>query len=121
MPTVFIVNEPDESRAPEGRATYDTNPARAFGRVQFVFTADMPVPVRDPDRAIAHAHEVLGQATEDDYLVWAGGDPLGLIIAASVMADVTDGRFNYLKWDRAARAYAPAPLEMFPDNGDGDV
>lgn len=118
MPTVYIVNEPDESRASEGRATYDTNPARAFGKIEFIFPAGRPTPVRDPDRAVAHAHHVLENVTEEDYLVWAGGDPLGLIIAAAVMADLTDGKFTYLKWDRAARAYAPAPLDIFPSNGD---
>uniref|UniRef100_A0AAU7VGV4 Uncharacterized protein n=1 Tax=Dinoroseobacter phage vB_DshS_R26L TaxID=3161158 RepID=A0AAU7VGV4_9CAUD len=118
MPRVFIVNEPDESRAPEGRATYDTNPARAFGQIVFINPADQPVPVRDPERAVERAHEVLADASEDDFLVWAGGDPLGLIIAASILADKTDGQFTYLKWDRAARAYAPAPLDLFPDNGE---
>lgn len=118
MSTVFIVNEPDESRAPEGRATYDTNPARAFGQVVFINPADLPVPVRDPERAIERAHDVLANATEDDYLVWAGGDPLGLIIAAAILADKTDGQFTYLKWDRAARAYAPAPLDLF--NGEDE-
>ena len=116
MATVYIVNEPDESRATEGRATYDTNPARAFGRIEFVFPAGM-VPVRNPERAIERAHEALANATEDDFLVWAGGDPLGMIIVASILADKTDGNFTYLKWDRAARAYAPVPLEMF-DNGE---
>lgn len=118
MPRVFIVNEPDESRAPEGRATYDTNPARAFGKIVFINPADRPVPVRDPEGAVDRAHAVLADVTSEDYLVWAGGDPLGLIIAAAVMADNTDGKFTYLKWDRAARAYAPEALDLF--NGDDD-
>lgn len=118
MPRVFIVNEPDESRAPEGRAAYDTNPARAFGQVVFINPADQPVPVRDPERAVERAHDVLSDATSDDYLVWAGGDPLGLILAASILADKTDGQFTYLKWDRAARAYAPATLDLFQINGE---
>ena len=113
MATVFIVNEPDESRTPEGRATYDTNPARAFGRVEFIFPAEMKSPVRNPEAATERALDVLAGATKDDYLVWAGGDPLGLIIASSILADNTEGQFNYLKWDRAARAYAPVPLNLF--------
>jgi hypothetical protein len=116
MPKVFIVNEPDESRVPEGRAAYDTNPARAFGRIEFIFTNEHGAPVRNPERAVDTAHAVLSDATPNDYLVWAGGDPLGLIIASAVLADITDGKFNYLKWDRAARAYAPVELDLF--NGD---
>lgn len=113
MTTVFIVNEPDESRTPEGRATYDTNPARAFGVVKFIFPADALAPVRDPERAFEIAHDALQFATPDDCLVWAGGDPLGLIIAAAILADKTEGQFKYLKWDRAARAYAPVNLSIF--------
>lgn len=113
MPKVFIVNEPDESRIPEGRAAYDTNPARAFGRIEFIYKNEHGAPVRNPERATETALEVLADATEEDYLVWAGGDPLGLIIAAAIMCDLTGGKFNYLKWDRAARAYAPVSLDLF--------
>lgn len=113
MPKVYIVNEPDESRVPEGRATYDVSPAAMFGEVAFIFTADNPPPVRDRDRAIERAHEVLCDAEPGDFIVWAGGDPLGMIIAAAVLADYTDGQFNYLMWDRAVRAYAPVALEVF--------
>lgn len=113
MPKVYIVNEPDESRVPEGRATYDVSPASMFGEVVFIFGADFPPPVRDRERAVRRAHEVLADAEPGDFVVWAGGDPLGMVIAAAVLADYTDGNFNYLMWDRAIRAYAPVPMEIY--------
>ncbi len=116
MPKVFIVNEPDESRVPAGRASWDTSPAVYFGELVYVFTADNPPPVRDREAAIARAHEVLSDATPGDFLVWAGGDPFGMVLAAAIMADYTDGQFTYLMWDRMARSYAPVPVQLF--NGD---
>jgi len=113
MTKVFIVNEPDESRVPEGRATYDVSPASMFGEVVYIFTADNPPPVRDRERAIDRAHRVLSEANSGDFIVWAGGDPLGMVIAASILADYTDGKFNYLMWDRAVRAYAPVSIQLF--------
>ncbi|UXO93757.1 hypothetical protein Pan1_42 [Pseudanabaena phage Pan1] len=120
MPKVFIVNEPDESRVPAGRASWDTSPAAFFGELVYVFTADNPPPVRDREAAFARAHEVLSQATPNDFLVWAGGDPFGMVIAAAVLADYTDGQFTYLMWDRMARSYAPVPVDLFPDNGEDE-
>lgn len=113
MPKVFIVNEPDESRVPAGRASYDTSPAAFFGDLVYVFQAHEDPPVRNRDHAMERAHEVLSEATSEDFLVWAGGDPFGMVIAAAVMADYTDGEFTYLMWDRMARAYAPVAVNMF--------
>ena len=118
MPKVFIVNEPDESRVPAGRASWDTSPAAYFGELVYIFTADSPPPVRDRDRAFTRAHEVLKDAKSEDFIVWAGGDPFGMVMAAAIMADYTDGVFTYLMWDRMARSYAPVPVDLFLDNGD---
>lgn len=118
MPRVYIVNEPDESRVPAGRASWDTSPAAFFGELVYVFTADRDPPVRDRDAALIRAHEVLQDAEQGDFIVWAGGDPFGMVIAAAVLADYTDGVFNYLMWDRMARSYAPVSVDLFPDNGE---
>jgi|AVFP01.1.fsa_nt_gi hypothetical protein len=120
MPTVFIVNEPDETRVPAGRASYDTSTSSYFGDIAYIFRADDPPPVRDRDAAIERAHEVLRDSTPQDFLVWAGGDPFGMIIAAAVMSDVTGGEFTYLMWDRMARTYAPVPVKLFEDVYDTD-
>tara|TARA_R110000787_G_scaffold213115_1_gene322694 strand:+ start:2911 stop:3276 length:366 start_codon:yes stop_codon:yes gene_type:complete len=120
MPKVFIVNEPDESRVPAGRASWDTSPASFFGELVYIFTADRDPPVRDKDRAIERAHEILQTAEQGDFIVWAGGDPFGMILAAGILADYTDGQFNYLMWDRMARAYAPIEVDLLFYNGDED-
>lgn len=111
MPTVFIVNEPREAR--EGAPQYDTGPASMFGDVVYVFENDGPRPGTDPSWAVEHAHSVLAQAQQGDFIVWAGGDPMTMVIVAAIMCDVVDGTLNYLAWNRTFKTYTPVPLGIF--------
>ena len=114
---VFVVNEPNTSRA---GVTYDVSPARAWGEINFVFTRDMPTPSVNPIFAQRRAQDVLGDMTSDDYLVWAGGDPLGLVIASAV-AYVATGQFlSYLAWDKYRSSYVPVYLLELPWSGSHD-
>lgn len=113
---VFIVNEPDETRVPPGRQSWDISPAAHFGEIVYVFPANEEPPVRNREFAIDRAHEVLAEAEAGDYIVWAGGDPFGMVLAASILADYTGGKFNYLMWDRMARSYAPIPVDVYGDD-----
>lgn len=97
MSRVFVINQP-QSRP--GQFTYDVSPAKQYGEVIFLFRADQPAPSADPHWATRHAYRVLSDFNGDDFLVWAGGDPLGAVIAASVASDVNEGRVKYLKWER---------------------
>lgn len=113
MPNVYIVNEPDETRVPPGRQSWDISPAAHFGDIVYVFPASAEPPVRNREYAMARAHEVLSEAEPGDYIVWAGGDPFGMVLVAAILADYTEGQFNYLMWDRMARSYAPIPVDLF--------
>jgi hypothetical protein len=71
-----------------------------YGDVEFIFRADQNFPSSDPAGAVKHAQTVLSNFTENDFLVWAGGDPLGMVIAAAVIGDFS-ASIKYLKWERA--------------------
>ena len=98
MPRVFVANQPLPSR--QGM-TYDVSPAMQYGEIRFVFADGDPVPSRNLDAAIDHAYSVLQTVREEDYLVWAGGDPLSMVIVSSIISDYLDGKIRYLKWERA--------------------
>lgn len=113
MSTVFIVNQP---QVLEGRAVYDIAPASEYGRIEYVFPLSFGPASSKPDEAAAHAARVLNAFdAERDYLVWAGGDPLANIIVAGILADYTDGRFTFLKWDKSQdpSRYSPVDLDLF--------
>lgn len=96
---VYIVNQPQPRSGKDG-FVYDVSPAMQYGELIFVYRADQPPPSNNPDWATAHAYEVLADFSDDDFLVWAGGDPLGMVIVSAVAADVNQGGVKYLKWER---------------------
>ena len=97
MARVFVINQPVSSR--EGY-TYDVSPAMQYGGINFIYRADDPLPSVDPTFAVVRAHDVLQDANPNDYFVWAGGDPFGMVVAIAVASEYLDGVIRYLRWDR---------------------
>ena len=108
---VFVVNEPNISRA---GTTYDVSRAKRWGEISFVFTRDQPLPYVDPLFAQRRAQDVMGAMTSDDFLVWAGGDPLGLVIAAAIAYSATGQFVGYLSWNKYRGEYVPVYLMNLP-------
>ena len=93
--TVFVIHKP-QPRA----GAYDVSSAVEFGEIEYVFE-DTFIPYRDPKRAEEIAYQKLRQFNSDeDFLLWAGGDPVALIIASMVAGFATDGCIKVLRWDR---------------------
>jgi hypothetical protein len=93
-----------------------------YGDLEFVFRADQQTPSGDPEWAIEHAEEVLSDASQDDFLVWCGGDPMSAVVVSTIMSDITGGTLNYLKWERERKQdgtrtgrgyYIAVPLALF--------
>lgn len=101
MTKVFIVNQPVQNRF---GVMYNVSPATQYGEIHFVFTADFGIPSDDPEGSVQRAREVLSDIDHGDYIAWAGGDPLGMVIAATVAADYLDGEIRYLRWDRGVNS-----------------
>lgn len=97
MSRVFVINQPT---ARPGGFAYDVSPAKQYGEILFLFRADQPAPSADPHWATRHAYRVLADFGDEDFLVWAGGDPLGAVLASAVASDINDGKVKYLKWER---------------------
>lgn len=112
MATVFIVNQPRAPRNPDAMQ-YDVGPAEMFGEVVFVFEEDGQRPGSNVDWAIERAQEVLSTAEPGDFIVWAGGDPMTMVITAAILADTLEGQLNYLAWNRSFGTYTPIPLDIF--------
>jgi hypothetical protein len=95
--TVFVVNQP--ARRTTGNV-YDISPATEFGLLDFVFTMNEERPSSDPDWALDKAHNKLsGFDPNEDYVLWAGGDPFSLAVITSVLTDNHDF-IRFLKWER---------------------
>lgn len=128
MSTVYIINEPHKN--PRGRlvtSPYDVSPAAEHGSVEFIFPGkDFPSPSEDIERAVEHAWEVLENFNaEEDYIVWAGGDPISMLIVAPILYDIAGDGVRYLKFERSRSSsgdkmssgrYLPRTVTLFDED-----
>ena len=48
----------------------------------------------------------------EDYLLLTG-DPAIIGVACSIVSDITNGKYNLLKWDRQERKYYPIKINLY--------
>ena len=48
----------------------------------------------------------------DDYLLLTG-DPAIIGVACSIVSDITNGKYNLLKWDKQERKYYPIAINLY--------
>lgn len=106
--TVFVAQQPrpfQDRNSGEWRLP-DLSPATQYGAVHFVLS-DKDQPSLTPGQALITARKALRGFNDDDYLLWAGGDPLALAICTMVAAAENMGRIRFLRWERNSRRVAP--------------
>ena len=47
-----------------------------------------------------------------DYLLLTG-DPAIIGVACSIVSDITNGKYNLLKWDKQERTYYPIEINLY--------
>ena len=50
--------------------------------------------------------------TTEDYLLLTG-DPAIIGVACSIVSDMTNGKYNLLKWDKQERQYYPIEINLY--------
>ena len=50
--------------------------------------------------------------TSEDYLLLTG-DPAIIGVACSIVSDITNGKYNLLKWDKQERKYYPIEINLY--------
>ncbi len=115
MSKVYIVNQPRGNLRTGIGPTYDVSPAAEWGEIRFIFGKDdFPSPSADLELSINHAWKVLSDFNvEEDYIVWAGGDPISMLIVAPILFDMVDKGIRYLKFERGRNPGGGKPVEGF--------
>ena len=49
---------------------------------------------------------------KEDYLLLTG-DPAIIGVACSIVSDITNGKYNLLKWDKQERKYYPISINLY--------
>ena len=65
-----------------------------------------------PGPLIFKLRKGLKNFTTEDYLLLTG-DPAIIGVACSIVSDITNGRYNLLKWDKQERKYYPIEINLY--------
>ena len=77
--------------------------------------SDKVLELKDLEDEIANAEESLKKLkdyTIRDYLLLTG-DPAIIGVACSIVSDITNGKYNLLKWDKQERRYYPVEINLY--------
>lgn len=112
MPIVYVLQEP---RPPlkEGGTVFTITSAEVYGEIKYIYVNGDPRPSYNVEWAINRAKEALAEVRPEDYLLFAGGDPLAFVIVSAIFADLVGGGMNYLCWQKGLKSYAPVWLSLY--------
>jgi hypothetical protein len=109
---VYVVQEIPGSQAgtPKinimGAAAYSTS-----GKFNFLLP-EFSQMIFSPGPLIFKLRKGLRNYTPEDYLLLTG-DPAIIGVACSIVSDITNGKYNVLKWDKQERKYYPIEINLY--------
>ena len=65
-----------------------------------------------PGPLVYKLRQGLKDYTSNDYLLLTG-DPAIIGVACSIVSDMTNGKYNLLKWDKQERQYYPIEINLY--------
>ena len=94
-----------------GQPKYNILGAQKFGQIVTVLPEKSQI-ILSPGPLIQKLRTMLKDYTTDDYLLLSG-DPAIIGVTCSIVCDITNGKFNLLKWDRQEKTYYPIEVDIF--------
>ena len=85
--------------------------AREYGEVKSLLP-ELSQIIFSPGPLIFKLRKLLKNFRPDDYLLLTG-DPAIIGVACSIVSDITNGKYNLLKWDRQERKYYPIKINLY--------
>ena len=85
--------------------------ASHYGKFKFLLP-EFSQMIFSPGPLIYKLRKGLKDFKEDDYLLLTG-DPAIIGVACSIVSDITNGKYNLLKWDKQERKYYPIEINLY--------
>ena len=85
--------------------------AREYGEIKSLLP-ELSQIIFSPGPLIFKLRKLLKDFRPDDYLLLTG-DPAIIGVACSIVSDITNGKYNLLKWDRQERKYYPIKINLY--------
>ena len=107
-PTVYVIQEiPGTS---EGRPKINIMGAREYGEFKFLLP-ELSQIIFSPGPLIFKLRKGLQNYRPKDFLLLTG-DPAIIGVACSIVSDMTNGKYQLLKWDKQERKYYPIEINL---------
>ena len=85
--------------------------AAKYGKFEFLLPEFSQI-IFSPGPLIFKLRKALKNFTTEDYLLLTG-DPAIIGVACSIVSDMTNGKYNLLKWDKQERQYYPIEINLY--------
>ena len=108
-PIVYVIQEIAGTK--EGKPKINILGAAEYGTFKFLLP-ELSQMIFSPGPLIFKLRKSLKDYTTEDFLLLTG-DPAIIGVACSIVSDITNGKFNLLKWDKQERKYYPIHINLF--------
>ena len=108
-PIVYVIQEIAGTR--EGRPKINIMGASQYGTFKFLLP-ELSQIIFSPGPLIIKLRKSLKDYKSRDYLLLTG-DPAIIGVACSIVSDITNGKYNLLKWDKQERRYYPIEINLY--------
>ena len=109
LPIVYVIQEIAGTK--DGKPKINILGAAEYGTFKFLLP-ELSQMIFSPGPLIFKLRKGLKDYTTEDFLLLTG-DPAIIGVACSIVADMTSGKFNLLKWDKQERKYYPIHINLF--------
>jgi hypothetical protein len=108
-PTVHVIQHIPGTA--EGRPKINIMGAASYGKFKFLLP-ELSQIIFSPGPLIYKLRKELANYKKTDYLLLTG-DPAIIGVACSIVSDITNGKYNLLKWDKQERKYYPIAIDLY--------
>ena len=106
---VYVIQEIPGTK--EGNPRINIMGASEYGEFKFLLP-ELSQIIFSPGPLIYKLRTLLKDFTSDDYLLLTG-DPAIIGVTCSIVSDMTNGKYNLLKWDKQERQYYPIEINLY--------
>jgi len=107
-PKVYVIQEIPGTK--EGRPKINILGASQYGTFKFLLP-ELSQIIFSPGPLIFKLRKGLKDYRQKDYLLLTG-DPAIIGVACSIVSDMTNGKYNLLKWDKQERKYYSIEINL---------
>ena len=108
-PPVYVIQEIPGTRS--GNPKINIMGASEYGQFKFLLP-ELSQIIFSPGPLVFKLRNGLKNFNAKDYLLLTG-DPAIIGVACSIVSDITNGKYNVLKWDKQERRYYPIKINLY--------